>query len=125
MSVAAAIRITSPDEERVIRHAAEFAQRQHTPCFVISIVRHLPYGAVRQEEHDAVRRNLELITAAQAAPIMQEGEDIAKSLLVVASAFGIRTLFLQSGVSPPLGRSIAEQLLYLQPPFDVIVVSSE
>ncbi len=125
MSVAAAIRITSPDEERVIRHAAEFAQQQHTPCFVISIVRHLPYGAVRLEEHDAVRQNLKLITAAQAAPVMQEGEDIAKCLLGVACAFGINTLFLQSGMSRLLGRSIAEQLLYLQPPFDVIVVSSE
>ena len=54
MSVGAAIRITSVDEERVIRHAAELARQQGSPCYVISIVRELPHG-------DVVKRNLELI----------------------------------------------------------------
>ncbi|HEY2093532.1 MAG TPA: hypothetical protein VGJ81_16775 [Thermoanaerobaculia bacterium] len=125
MSVAAAIRITSPDEERVIRHAAEYAQQQSEPCFVISIVNSLPYGDDAEEQRDIVARNLALIDDLQASPVMQEGDDVAKTLLAIARGFGVRTLFLQSGTSRLLGRSIAEQLLYLDPPFDVVVVSSE
>jgi K+-sensing histidine kinase KdpD len=125
MSVAAAIRITSDDEERVIRHAAEFAHQQGASCFVISVVRELPYGAVDDQERDAVVRNLELIGRLEASPVMQEGDDVAKTLIAIAQGFGVRTLFLQSGTSRLLGRSIAEQLLYLHPPFDVVVVGSE
>jgi len=118
MSVGAAIRITSPDEERVIKHAAEFAQQQGSHCYVISIVHELPYG-------DIVKRNLELIAQLKATPVIQEGDEIAKTLLIVAQSFGIRMLFLQSGPAHGLGRTIAEQLLYLDPPFDVVVVGSE
>ena len=125
MSVAAAIRITSPDEERVIRHAAQFAQQQHAPLFVISVVPKLPYGGAGGAESEIVQRNLDLISQSKASPVMQEGSDVAGMLLAVGRAFGIRTLFLQSGSSRLLGRSIAEQLLYLEPPFDVIVVNSE
>jgi hypothetical protein len=57
--------------------------------------------------------------------VIQEGDDIAKTLLAVARGFGVRTLFLKSGSSHGLGRSIAEQLLYLDPPFDVVIVGSE
>ena len=125
MTVAAAIRITSPDEERVIRHAAEFAQQQGVPCFVISIVDSLPYGSVGEEQRQIVARNFELIGEVCASPVMQEGDDVPKTLLAIACGFGVRTLFLQSGTSPPLGRSVAEQLLYLDPPFDVVFVSSD
>jgi K+-sensing histidine kinase KdpD len=125
ISVAAAIRITSTDEERVIRHATEFAQQQGAPCFIISVVSELPYGPVTDEERDVMLHNLELIEEMKASPVMQEGDDIAKTLLAIARRFGVRTLFLQSGTSRMLGRSIAEQLLYLNPPFDVVVVSSE
>jgi len=125
MSVAAAIRITSADEDRVIRHAVEFARQQSAPCFIISVVSELPYGAVAEEERNVVRRNLEMITELEASPVMQEGDDVAKTLLAIARGFGVRTLFLQSGTSRLLGRSIAEQLLYLDPPFDVVVVSSD
>jgi K+-sensing histidine kinase KdpD len=125
MSVAAAIRITSGDEERVMKHAAAFALKQRVPCFVISVVDELPYGAGADEQRDIVARNLELIGELQASPVMQEGDDVAKTLLALALGFGIRTLFLQSGTSRLLGRSIAEQLIYLNPPFDVVVVSSE
>lgn len=125
MSVGAAIRITSPDEARVISHAAAFAQQEGVSCFVISVVSDLPYGAVSDEERDIVLRNLELISESRASPVMQEGLDVAKTLCAVAQGFGVRTLFLQSGTSLLLGRSIAEQLLYLNPPFDVVVVSSE
>jgi K+-sensing histidine kinase KdpD len=125
MSVGAAIRITSPDEERVIRHAAEFARQRGLMCFVISVVREFPYGAATDSERDIAVSNLALIAESQASPILQEGDDVARTLLAAAQALGIRTLFLQSGASRLLGRSIAEQLLYLNPPFDVVVVRSE
>ena len=118
MSVGAAIRIDSPDEERVIRHAVELARQSKSPCFVISIVRDMP-------SDDAVRRNFQLISDLRATPVIQEGDEIAKTLMLVARNFGVQTLFLQSGDSRALGRSIAEQLLYLKPPFDVVVVGDE
>jgi K+-sensing histidine kinase KdpD len=125
MSVAAAIRITSPDEKRVIEHAAAFAAQSGTLCFVITVVPELPYGTFTDEEQNVVERNLALIAANHAAPVMQEGHDIPQALLAAARGFGVRTLFVQSGESRLLGRSIAEQLLYLDPPFDVIVIGSE
>ena len=123
MSVAAAIRITSPDEARVIEHAVAFAKQQAESCYIISVVPSLPYGAMNDDEQANVARNLNLIMESQCAPVMQEGDDIAQTLLTVARGFGIRTLFLQNGTSR--GRSIAEQLLYLDPPFDVVVVGSQ
>lgn len=120
MSVAAAIRITSADEERVIEHAASFARQRGEPCFVISVVDSLPYGAAGDQELVNVERNLARILAADAAPVMQEGADIAETLLTVARGFGVETLYLGSGSAR--GRSIAERLLYLEPPFDVVVV---
>ena len=125
MSVGAAIRITSPDEARVIEHASAFAKRQGARCFVFSVVRNLPYGAESEEERDVVLRNLRLIADSEASPVMQQGDDVARTLITVAQSFGIRTLFLQSGPAHGLGRTIAEQLLYLDPPFDVVVVGSE
>jgi hypothetical protein len=56
---------------------------------------------------------------------MQEGKDIPNALLAVARAFGVRTLFVRGGHPHLLGRSIAEQLLYLRPPFDVVVIGQE
>jgi len=125
MAVACAIRIASTDETRVIEHAAAFAQQQDAKCFVISVVDDLPYGTIRDDEREIVRRNLDVIARSQALPVMQQGDDVAKTLLAVARRFGVRTLFLQSGTSRLLGRSIAEQLLYLNPPFDVVVISSD
>ena len=122
MSVAAAIRINSPDEARVIEHAAEFARQQGEPCYVISVLRSY---SVEPEENDIVRRNLQIIADNQAVPIMQEGDAVAPALIAAAKWFDVRTLFLQSGTSRLLGRTIAEQLLYLDPPFDVVVVGSE
>src|SRR5438477_2142963 len=125
MAVACAIRIASTDETRVIEDAAAFAQQQDAKCFVISVVDDLPYGTIRDDEREIVRRNLDVIARSQALPVMQQGDDVAKTLLAVARRFGVRTLFLQSGTSRLLGRSIAEQLLYLNPPFDVVVISSD
>ncbi len=117
MSIGAAIRITSPDETKVIEHAAAFAQQRSVPCFVISVVDQLPYGTVRDEERAVVRRNLELISEHRASPVMQEGNNVAQTLLAVARLFGVSVMFLQE--------KIAEQLLPLDPPFDVVVVGSE
>jgi len=125
MSIGAAIRITSVTEDLVIRHAAEMAKSQGVPCFIISVVKSLPYHALTAEDEDAVRHNLELIAELQLSPVMQEGDDIAQTLLVVACGFGVHTLFLKNGASHGMGRSIAEQLLYLDPPFDVVVVGSQ
>lgn len=125
MSVAAAIRITSPDEERVIRRAAAFARREGTPCFVVSVVPQLPYGASDDTERRSVEKNLGLIREAAASPVMQEGVDIAKTLIAVARAFGVETFFVQTGSAAGKGRSIAEKLLLLDPPFDVVIVGSE
>ena len=118
MTVAAAIRITSPDESRAIEHAVEFARKEGTRCFVISVVDELPYGTVGDDDHAVVQRNLALISEAQAAAVMQQGDDIARTLLDVARGFGVRMLFLRTG-------SVAEELLRLNPPFDVVVVGSE
>lgn len=125
MSVAAAIRITSSDEARVIEHAATFAGQQGVPCYVIAVIPLLPYGTLDESQADVVLHNLQLIQQARAAPVMQEGHDIARTLLATARHFGVGTLFLQSGTSRLLGRTLAEQLLYLDPPFDVVVIGSE
>ena len=125
MTVAAAIRITSPDEARVIEHAAEFAALRGARCFVISVVKGLPHIDLSDEVQAIVQRNLELILAAHASPVIQQGNDIAAALLAVARGFGVKTLFLQSGTSHRLGRSIAEQILHLEPPFDVFVIGSD
>ena len=124
MSIGAAIRITSADEERVIRHAASFAARAQLPCFIIAVVDELPYGRDAADTRDAILANLALIETVHATPVMQEGSDVAQTLLAVARGFGVKTLFLQSGTARLLGRSIAERLIYLDPPFDVVVVSS-
>jgi K+-sensing histidine kinase KdpD len=118
MSVAAAIRITSPNEAWLIEHASTVAQQHGETCYVIAVVPELPYGSVAEGDIENVRRNLELIAEAQAVPIVQESDDVARALLVVASGFGARTLFLQNG-------STAKKLRHLDPPFDVVVVGSK
>ena len=115
MTIAAAIRITSPDEGRVIEHAAAFARQHSEPCFVISVVHSLPYG---NGDEAIVRENLQTIMREKCAPVMQEGDDVPQTLLTVARGFGVRTLFLQSGTT-------VERLLTLHPPFDVVVVGSQ
>jgi len=115
MTVAAAIRVTSADEARVIEHAAAFARQHSEPCFVISVVPSLPYGG---GDDEIVRANMEAILREKCAPVMQEGDDVPQTLLTVARGFGVRTLFLKRG-------STVERLLTLHPPFDVVVVGGE
>lgn len=121
MTIAAAIRITSADDERLIRQAASFAAHTSVPCFMIAIVDELPYGRDAGDARDAVRRNLELIESLQATPVMQEGDDVAKALVTVASGFGVTTLFVRSGAGRR--RSVAEEVIDLDPPFDVVVIA--
>jgi hypothetical protein len=118
MTVAAAIRVTSADEARVIEHAAAFARQHSEACFVISVVPSLPYGATTDKDEQIVQMNMETVLREKCAPIMQEGDDVPKTLLTVTRGFGVRTLFLQSGTT-------VERLLTLHPPFDVVVVGGE
>lgn len=118
MTIAAAIRITSADQSRVIEHAAAFARQNAQPCFVISVVASLPYGALTDAEEEIASANLAAIVREQCSPVMQEGTDVPQTLLGVARGFGIGTLFVKSGTT-------VERLLTLHPPFDVIVVRSE
>lgn len=125
MSVGAAIRITSPDAWRVIERAAAFARQNSLPCYVISVVPSLPYGTTGEDDAAVVRHNLGLIASQQASPVMQEGDDVPGAILEVARGFGIATLFVKSASAQGTRRSIAEQILQLDPPFDVVVVGSE
>lgn len=124
MAVGAAIRLTSPDERRIIEHAAAFAKQRKEPCYVISVVPDAAYRYVDERQEAIVRYNVAQIAEFRAVPIVQEGDDVPKCLLAVARAFGIDTLFVQSGGSRRIGRSIAERLLLLEPPFDVVVIGS-
>src|ERR1043166_8946372 len=94
MTIAAAIRITSADEVRVIEHAAAFARQHSEPCFVISVVRSLPYGALTDEEERVVRMNVDTILREKCAPVMQEGVDVPHTLLTVAR--GIVSTFIRT-----------------------------
>jgi hypothetical protein len=118
MSVAAAICITSPDEAPVIERASAFARLQAESCFVIAVVRQLPYDAVANADVEAVKRNLETIASARAVPVIQEGDDVAEALVAAARGFGVRRLFLK-------GQRLARRLRRLDPPFEVIVVGAE
>jgi K+-sensing histidine kinase KdpD len=125
MSVAAAIRISSRADAAVIESAASFAADVQTTCYVVSVVDELPYGGNAEEARDVVLENLTLIERVHACPVMQEGDDVAQTLVSVARGFGVTTLFIRRGVSRLLGRSLAERLLYLNPPFDVVVVGTD
>jgi K+-sensing histidine kinase KdpD len=124
VAVAAAVKIASPDQETVITAAALHAQQRGVPCFVISIVPSLPYGAIDDGARQRIERNLALITARNASPVMQEGDDVARCLRLVAEKFGVETLFIQNG-RRRFGRTLAEKLIHLKPPFHVVVVNRE
>jgi K+-sensing histidine kinase KdpD len=119
MSVAAAVDITAPDQDALIATAATFAQQYGEPCFMISIVR-----KIREDEREIVEHNLTLITARNASPVMQDGDDVARSLTTLAEQFGVATLFIKNG-NRRFGRCLAEQLIHMKPPFQVVVLSAE
>ena len=124
MSVAAAVRINSPDAEDVVVRAAEFAERMGETCFVISIVDALPHGSIAESEKPVVRRNLELIANHHATPVMQEADQVPAALVAAARWFGVRTLFVQNGRRRLFGRSVVQRLIALAPPFEVVVIQA-
>ncbi|HUJ13534.1 MAG TPA: hypothetical protein VL284_07040 [Thermoanaerobaculia bacterium] len=120
MTIAAAVDITAPDQDALIAAAATFAHQRGERCFIISVVRSIEQAG--QTSRDTVQRNLALITARDAAPIVQEGDDVARTLRKIAEEFGVETLFVQNG-KRRFGRTIAEQLVRLKPPFEIVVVN--
>ncbi len=117
MSIGAAVDITALDQDALIAAAATFAQQRGEPCFMISII-----GAINEYERETVERNLALITSRNASPVMQDGDDVARTLTAIAEKFGVATMFIQNS-RRRFGRSLAEQLIHLKPPFQVVVVS--
>jgi K+-sensing histidine kinase KdpD len=119
MTVAAAVDITAPDQDSLIAAAAMFAQQRGEPCFVISIVRE-----IGEEQRETVERNLALITSRNASPVMQEGNDVARLLAAIAEKFGVGTLFVKNG-RRRFRRTVAEELIHLQPRFQIVVVNHD
>ena len=121
MSVAAAVDITSLEAAPLIATASIAAQRRGQPCYVISVVPSLRRVDGR-EGSDIVSRNLELIAARNASPILQEGSDVARTVTAAAALIGVDTLFVGNGRPRLLGRTIAEKIVHLAPPFEVVVI---
>jgi len=124
MTVAAAVKISAPDQDSLIAAAAMYARLRGEPYFTISIVPSLPYGTTDGEQRPVIERNLALITSRNASPVMQEGADVAACLQQVAEKFGVNTLFIQNG-RRRFGRTLAERLIRLKPPFQVVVVAPD
>lgn len=119
MTIAAAVDLVAVDQEGLIATAATFAQQRGEPCFMISIL-----GEIREDQREIAERNLTLITARNASPLLlHEGPDLARALAAAAEKFGIGTLFIQNG-RRRFGRTLAEQLIRLRPSFEVVVVHS-
>jgi K+-sensing histidine kinase KdpD len=121
MSVAAAVDITSPEAGPLIATASMAAQRRGEHCYVISIMSSLR-AVDGGESNVVVTRNLELIAARNASPVLQEGNDIARGVMAAAALFGVEMLFVGNGRPRLLGRTVAEKILHLAPHFEVVVV---
>jgi K+-sensing histidine kinase KdpD len=119
MSIGAAISMTSPDAGRIIAAASLRAQERGEKCFAI-IVLHSREKTTQEKE--IVAENLGLIMARNASPVVQESNDIPGALVTAAKAFGVRTLFIGSARKRILGRSVAEKLVRLAPPFEIVIV---
>ena len=122
MSIGAAISITSPDAGRIIAAASLRAHERGEQCFVITVVRSASDERTT-EEQEVVAHNLSLVMARNASPIVQEADDVPEALMSVARMFGIRTLFIGSPKPRLLRRSVAEKLVRLGPPFEIVVVT--
>ena len=118
MSVAAAVRIDSPEAEHVVARAAEFARRDGRDCFVISVVPEAP-----DVSEQTIARNLKTIAEQNATIVMQESDEVAGAIISAARWFGVRTLFVSNGRHRFLRRTVAERLLALSPPFELIVLT--
>jgi K+-sensing histidine kinase KdpD len=121
MSIGAAISMTSPDAGRIIAAASLRAQERGERCFAIIVLQSLS-GERTSGEKEIVAENLALIMARNASPVVQESDDIPGALISAARQFGVRTLFIGSARPRILGRSVAEKLVRLAPPFDIVIV---
>jgi K+-sensing histidine kinase KdpD len=124
MSVGAAVSITSPGAGKIIAAASGRARERGEQCFVISVVRSTAEERTTAGKEVAAR-NLSLIMARAASPIVQEADDVPQALISVAQTFGIRTLFIGNAKPRLFRRSVGEKLLRLCPPFEVIVVTRD
>ena len=124
MSIGAAISMTSPDAGRIIAAASLRAQECGEQCFAIMVL-HSIRGETTNEEKEIVAENLGLIMARNASPVVQESDDIPGALVSAARQFGVRTLFIGSAKPRILGRSVAEKLVRLAPPFDIVIVQRD
>lgn len=124
MSIGAAVSITSPSAGRIIAAASLRAQERGERCFVISVVRSTAEERTK-EELEVVANNLSLITSRNASPVIQEADDVPLALVSVAQTFGIRTLFLGNARPRLFRRSVAEKLLRLSPPFEIVVLTRD
>ena len=123
MSIGAAISMTSPDAGRIIAAASLRAQERGEQCFAIIV---LDSRAERtKEEKEIVAENLALIMARNASPVVQESDDVPGALISAARQFGVRTLFIGSAKPRLLGRSVAEKLVRMAPPFDIVIVQRD
>jgi K+-sensing histidine kinase KdpD len=122
MSIGAAISMTSPDGGRIIAAASLRAQERGEKCFAIIV---LHTGERMAQEKEIVAENLALIMARNASPVVQESDDIPGALISAARQFGVRTLFVGSARPRILGRSVAEKLVRMAPPFDLVIVQRD
>jgi K+-sensing histidine kinase KdpD len=122
MTLAAAVSIDSDDAPWIIAKAARYAGRDDF-WYVISVVPFLPHGVVTDSERARVERNLALAAARNGRPIMQEGSNIAQCIVCIGRSFGIDALVVGPGRHHVLRRSVTEELLRLDRPFDLIVVT--
>jgi K+-sensing histidine kinase KdpD len=122
MSIGAAISMTSPDAGRIIAAASLRAQERGEKCFAIIV---LHTGERMAHEKEIVAENLALIMARNASPVVQESDDIPGALISAARQFGVRTLFVGSARPRILGRSVAEKLVRMAPPFDLVIVQRD
>jgi K+-sensing histidine kinase KdpD len=123
MSIGAAISMTSADAGRIIAAASVRAQERGEKCFAIIVLD--SHGERTNEEKEIVAENLALIMARNASPVVQESGDIPGALISAARQFGVRTLFIGSARPRILGRSVAEKLVRLAPPFDIVIVQRD
>jgi Universal stress protein family. len=123
MSIGAAISMTSPDAGRIIAAASLRAQERGERCFAIMVLDSIRDRTAKEKE--IVAENLALILARNASPVVQESEDVPGALISAARQFGVRTLFIGSAKPRILGRSVAEKLVRLAPPFDIVIVQRD
>lgn len=125
MSVGVGIRIASEDAAPLIARASEYAEKQGEPCYALAVVADLSGASLSERERRTMETNLALIARLAATPVVQEADDVPRALVSAARLFGVRTLFVRRGPRRRFRRTVAESILRLEPPFEVVVVGPE